>query len=313
MGVRRRVISAALWLSAGLASAGAAGGTWSSLWLTPEQRAQRLLDSGHPREAAGLFADPRRRAYAALESGDSAEAARLLKPFHDENSEYNRGNALAGAGDLTAALAAYDAALEQAPGDRDARHNRDLVARALEQQSGEGSGQGGSQRQGSSGERGGSAQSERSGSKGSSGPAESGARSGSPGEAQAGSSPADRSATGGQDADQAERDAQLAARLPRSGAREGASSSVGGTANARGGESSGGVLVARGKPGGEAQGPPPKSEQTLALEQWLRRIPDDPGGLLRRKFLIEHIERQQAEEAEQAEQAGQAQGEDAQP
>jgi Ca-activated chloride channel family protein len=32
-----------------------------------------------------------------------------------------------------------------------------------------------------------------------------------------------------------------------------------------------------------------KSEQ--ALQQWLRRIPDDPGGLLRRKFLLEHQRR----------------------
>lgn len=32
-------------------------------------------------------------------------------------------------------------------------------------------------------------------------------------------------------------------------------------------------------------------EQKQALEQWLRRIPDDPGGLLRRKFLLEYQRR----------------------
>src|SRR3546814_10327034 len=37
----------------------------------------------------------------------------------------------------------------------------------------------------------------------------------------------------------------------------------------------------------------PKSEQQLAEEQWLRQIPDDPGGLLRRKFMIAHLMRQQ--------------------
>ncbi|MHB1201137.1 MAG: hypothetical protein ACYCZ6_16605, partial [Polaromonas sp.] len=37
----------------------------------------------------------------------------------------------------------------------------------------------------------------------------------------------------------------------------------------------------------------PPSERQLAEEQWLRRIPDDPGGLLRRKFMIEHLIRQQ--------------------
>jgi len=30
-----------------------------------------------------------------------------------------------------------------------------------------------------------------------------------------------------------------------------------------------------------------KNENQQALEQWLRRIPDDPGGLLRRKFEME--------------------------
>jgi Ca-activated chloride channel family protein len=35
-----------------------------------------------------------------------------------------------------------------------------------------------------------------------------------------------------------------------------------------------------------------RSEQQLAEDQWLRRLPDDPGGLLRRKFLIQHLIRQ---------------------
>ena len=34
------------------------------------------------------------------------------------------------------------------------------------------------------------------------------------------------------------------------------------------------------------------SEQQLALEQWLRQVPDDPAGLLRRKFMLEHLLRQ---------------------
>ena len=29
------------------------------------------------------------------------------------------------------------------------------------------------------------------------------------------------------------------------------------------------------------------------MDQWLRRIPDDPAGLLRRKFMLEHLRRQQ--------------------
>ena len=32
-------------------------------------------------------------------------------------------------------------------------------------------------------------------------------------------------------------------------------------------------------------------EDAQAMEQWLRRIPDDPGGLLRRKFRNQHERR----------------------
>lgn len=35
----------------------------------------------------------------------------------------------------------------------------------------------------------------------------------------------------------------------------------------------------------------PKDEEKHATEQWLRRIPDDPGGLLRRKFLYQYQQR----------------------
>ncbi len=35
------------------------------------------------------------------------------------------------------------------------------------------------------------------------------------------------------------------------------------------------------------------TEERLAAEQWLRRIPDDPGGLLRRKFLFQYRQRAQ--------------------
>jgi len=33
-------------------------------------------------------------------------------------------------------------------------------------------------------------------------------------------------------------------------------------------------------------------EQAQALEQWLRRVPDEPGALLRRKFQYESDQRQ---------------------
>ncbi|TWH16321.1 Ca-activated chloride channel family protein [Pseudoxanthomonas taiwanensis J19] len=43
--------------------------------------------------------------------------------------------------------------------------------------------------------------------------------------------------------------------------------------------------------GGEEQRA--QREQRQAHEAWLQRVPDDPGGLLRAKFRLEHERRQQ--------------------
>ena len=93
-------------------------------------------------------------------------AARDFAPFNDSDAQYNRGNALARAGDLAAALKAYDAALARDPNNRDARHNRDLVAKAMRQPPPrQGGGQGKPGQQGKSGNQG------KSGGQGTSGPA----------------------------------------------------------------------------------------------------------------------------------------------
>ncbi|MBT3196915.1 MAG: hypothetical protein HN344_04245, partial [Gammaproteobacteria bacterium] len=37
------------------------------------------------------------------------------------------------------------------------------------------------------------------------------------------------------------------------------------------------------------------SEEDIALKQWLRQISDDPSGLLRRKFMLQHLLRKQGQ------------------
>jgi Ca-activated chloride channel family protein len=49
-------------------------------------------------------------------------------------------------------------------------------------------------------------------------------------------------------------------------------------------------------PGTQAANEAPPSEEQQATEQWLRRIPDDPGGLLRRKFLYQYRQRAAGDE-----------------
>lgn len=52
-------------------------------------------------------------------------------------------------------------------------------------------------------------------------------------------------------------------------------------------------VIAAGKPG-QATETAAEREQRQAVEQWLQRVPDDPGGLLRRKFQLEYERRQRS-------------------
>ncbi|HEX3842783.1 MAG TPA: hypothetical protein VHV80_00365 [Steroidobacteraceae bacterium] len=294
-------------LASGRALAGDARDAWSDLWRTPDQQGQALLDAGQPAAAAGRFLDPRRRAYADLQAGRDGDAAKLLGPFTDAQSEYNRGNALAKAGQLQAALAAYDAALKQSPADKDVRHNRDLVARALRQpqqssprngQNGGKSGSPGQQQAGGGRQQGsGSRQSGSSGQQSAGHAAPNGSQPGGDlangsGRQQPGQAGAD---TSHETPDQAQRDAAAAAALARQpqGARAGNAARA---AAARPGASrSGSQDVGKGAqaPGMATPKQQPENERQLALDQWLRQIPDSPAGLLQRKFLIEHMIKQQ--------------------
>ncbi|MDQ2734721.1 MAG: VWA domain-containing protein [Pseudomonadota bacterium] len=57
--------------------------------------------------------------------------------------------------------------------------------------------------------------------------------------------------------------------------------------------SSTGSKPRQGAAGASGSAQPLPTEEQLAAEQWLRRIPDDPGGLLRRKFLYQYRQRAQ--------------------
>lgn len=298
-----------------------AAGWWSSLWHNADQRGEALLQQGQPAEAAKIYADPRRKAQAQFKAGDYAAAAQELSSLNDSEAHYNRGNALAHAGDLAAALKAYDAALKLAPQHADARHNRDLVAKALAQQQAADKnqpkngqpgqpkdGQPGDQKdkpqdgsqdgtpnnpQGQSqkpasqdpsgdkpGDKPGDKANDKPGSTGNNQPAAgvqkpSAAASGPQKAAQANPATASSAAN---DAEQARRDAQ--ASLQAAQAAKAAPA-------AKGQSTADGIQT-----GASAASSTPLTENQMAQEQWLRSIPDDPGGLLRRKFMIQHLMRQ---------------------
>jgi len=106
---------------------------WNDLWLRPDQQAAGLMAAGKPADASREFKRPDWRAAAHYQAGDYKQALAALDAVGARASDYNRGNTLARMGRLKDALAAYDRALAGNPEDADARFNRDLVSRLLQQ------------------------------------------------------------------------------------------------------------------------------------------------------------------------------------
>ena len=112
---------------------------WDDLWQTRDQQGQKALQAGNPELASTLFSDPSWKSEALFQNQQFEEAASLLSTQGSEDKsasdDYNRANALAKAGKLQEALKAYDQAIMEAPDMEDAKFNRNLVEQLLNQRS----------------------------------------------------------------------------------------------------------------------------------------------------------------------------------
>ena len=225
---------------------------WTDLWKTRDQQGASALELDAPETAATLFEDPAWRATAHYRNQDFEAAAQDFATSAGVENDYNRGNALARSGDLEGALATFDQVLASDPEHEDAAFNKALIEQLLEQQS---------QEQDASDE------SESS---------EQNPQDGSQGEENQESDEQDPSqdAQSQQDSDSAD------ASEPSAEEREQAAAEQAKEDQAQEGEE---TLQET----DEALDP----EEAQALEQWLKRVPDDPGGLLRRKFEQQFEER----------------------
>ena len=107
---------------------------WKDLWKTPNQRAAEALSRGDYETAQDLFEDPMWRGSAAYKAGDFEQATTSFLNNDTPLGHYNRGNALAQDGDLQGAIDAYDRALSLDPDMQDAIANRALVEQLKDQQ-----------------------------------------------------------------------------------------------------------------------------------------------------------------------------------
>jgi len=104
------------------------------VWLTKDQQAQRDLNNGDAKKAAEQFTSPEWKASAQYRAGDYASAAESFSKIDTASGHYNRGNALAKSGKLEDAIKAYDEALKRDANLEDAKKNRALTEKLLKQQ-----------------------------------------------------------------------------------------------------------------------------------------------------------------------------------
>jgi Ca-activated chloride channel family protein len=212
---------------------------WRDLWRRGDQQGYEAMQADDPARAAELFDDPEWRATAEYRSADYAASAATLSALETVEAHYNRGNALARAGELEPAIEAYEQAIALKPDHEDAIYNRDLLKELLEQQE---------QQQ----------QQQQSQDQQSQGGAE-------PQDGEQGEQENAQNQDGDpQDQEPGEQQAQ---EEPEAGEQQGEPEQQ------------------------QAQADPQDVEEWAsdqAAEQWLRRIPQDPGGLLRRKFLYQY-------------------------
>jgi Ca-activated chloride channel family protein len=107
---------------------------WQDLWETNNQQAQKLYQQQDFKGAAETFDDPLWKAAAQYKAGQYDKVIETLKDEKTADSFYNQGNALAKSGQLAEALKAYEQALKLDSGNEDSQFNKKLVEDALEKQ-----------------------------------------------------------------------------------------------------------------------------------------------------------------------------------
>ncbi len=241
----------------------------AELWQRPDQAAHEQMQ----------------QAAQAYREGDFKRAAQLYGGLESAHAHYNQGNALATAGDYPAAVEAYQQALQQSPDMQDAIANKRAVEAAMKRNPPKGGQQ----------DKNKPSDSKDDASKGDTGePQQEGeGESQQQGKGKPPQSPPSQSPQSQPD-DAGDGDPQDTPPEQPSPADAAAQQSANEAQRQRMQEA---LQAAKedGNPDDPAQAAPTESpeqrERRLANEAWLRRIPDDPGGLLREKFRLEHQRR----------------------
>ncbi|MES2675124.1 MAG: VWA domain-containing protein [Pseudomonadota bacterium] len=276
----------------------------SNMWLTKDQQAQRALAAGDAKKAAEQFKSPDWKASAQYRAGDYAAAAEGFAKSDTATAHYNRGNALAKAGKLEDAIKAYDESLERDATAEDTKKNRALVEELLKQQK-----QQDQQKNDQKKDSDKKDQDKKDQDKQDQDKQDPEKQDQEKSQDQENQDQKDQQNKEQQEQDQQNKEQQD--KQQKEQEQQGQASSAAQQSAAAQGQASSAAASDKSQQMGQAssqsqseQSAEQKAqaalnednlseEQKQALEQWLRRVPDDPGGLLRNKFKYQYLQNRQ--------------------
>lgn len=232
---------------------------WEDLWLTPDQQGQQKMQAGNTAEAARLFQNPGWKGAAAYKNKDYISAARQYAGKPDITDQYNYANAMARQGKFDEAIASYENVLKADPAHQDARYNLEIVKKAQQQQQAKNQQQQDQQQNQPSQNQ----QDKQPGQQG-----------------QNGQNKQQQGQNAGQQQNQDKQDDKQKQQESDQEKSEKEKKDKEGKGDKKDQDKQ-----------DETQQSVQQREQQQAAEQWLRRIPDDPAGLWRRKFQYQYQQR----------------------
>ncbi len=289
---------------------------WEKLWLNRDQQAQHMLQQDRYSEAAEHFDNPAWQAAAHYKAGQYEQALEALKGAERADDIYNRGNALARLGRIEEAIAAYDAALKRNPEHHDAAYNRQQLKQlqkqkeqkeqAQKEKQGQGEQQADSQQQqdGKNGQQQGSDNAEdRQQQNSASSTTGDGQKQAS--EAMSNSSRKEGSKEDRATSSSAMKDGEKPPAEAQNSIQDNAQKKQQETSEEQQAETQTTAQTETATEKKQTQNSDKTTEElnrmesNQAYEQWLRRVPDDPGGLLRRKFLYQYQQKKNARQSDE--------------
>lgn len=102
-------------------------GFWGKLWLNDNQRAMKAMEHQDYEKASRLFNDPEWKAAAQYQQKDYGSSAENFSKKLSSINLYNKGNALAKNGNFQEAIKSYEKSIKLNPDFEDAKYNKKIV------------------------------------------------------------------------------------------------------------------------------------------------------------------------------------------